>query len=94
MNGNLIRNLVFLRGSYAVNNRLSVSGTAFYEVGRFGTKDQNANLSSKGFIIGADYKTGEKSAVSFSIEISDRSSPFLYSPLHSPYQGSSALPDR
>lgn len=74
-NLNLNRNIVYVKGRYMLNDKFAVSGGAFYENNFFrniGMEKNPTDMSSKGIMIGADYKVGENSWIGVQMEFSDR----------------------
>jgi hypothetical protein len=71
------QNFLYVQGQYLVNPRLQLTGTAFYETGRFNglvMNPQATNLQSKGMSMHADYKVSEHFSIGAGVQISNGNS--------------------
>lgn len=88
LNKNMTRNFVYGGGSYQVNEKLKVSGTAYYETNIFNQQEAipGSKMDNKGVILGAEYKVGNESTIGIEVEVSN-GNPYGYrSPMMFPGQ--------
>lgn len=87
--GNVLHTLIYVGGSYNLNERLTLSGTVYKEFSLLNNEseisEQN-NFDYKGFIMGIDYKVGKNMYIRGEIEISD--SPYRRQMYQSTFPGS------
>ncbi len=71
INGSLMQNMVFASGSYQYNSKLTLFGSAYYEVGRLsldGSNEYNDTFDTKGMSLGFEYKLGKHSSIQFEVQ--------------------------
>ena len=71
VNGNIMQNMVYASGSYQYNSKLTLFGSAYYEVGRLsldGDSDYNDAFDTKGMSLGFEYKLGKHSSIQFEVQ--------------------------
>jgi hypothetical protein len=76
-------------GQYQLNDRITLNGQAYTQINTFATKsdlDHVYDANMKGVKFGMDYKVSEHSTIGIEFNITNKPSPYNFSPTGFPYQ--------